>query len=339
MSYGKWYVNTVTRPAVILLYHRIIDLPSDPQMLTVSRANFEKQLQLIRRYFVPLSLGDLIDCARRKSIPRKAVVLTFDDGYSDNLEFALPLLEKYDIPATFYVTSGQLDSREEFWWDELEAIFLAPNTLPRDLSITIGGKLRQWLLTTFSVYSESDWKRHGEWHVLTAGYPTERHEVYLQLCEIIRPAILSERDRIMQELRFWAGTDGEARPTHRVMTAGELQEIAKSSYCEVGAHTYQHLLLAALPRDAQQEQIQTGKKQLETILGSPMKSFSYPFGGRQDYTLETIDLVRKAGFETACSNFFGWVCDMDDPFQIPRFIVRDWSDEQLAHELNRARLF
>src|ERR1035441_8325455 len=116
MSYGRWCFNALSRPAVVLLYHRISDHSSDPQMLSVSRANFEQHLRLIRGEFAPVSLADLIECSQRGSIPRRAVVLTFDDGYFDNLEFALPLLEKYDIPATFYVTSGQVGSREAFWW-------------------------------------------------------------------------------------------------------------------------------------------------------------------------------------------------------------------------------
>src|SRR5215510_103661 len=106
--------------AVILLYHRVTELSSDPQLLCVSRQHFAEHLEILRKYGFPIALKH-VDQTRRG---RPGVILTFDDGYADNLNNAKPLLERYDVPATVFVTTGYVGSRREFWKDYLERIFL-----------------------------------------------------------------------------------------------------------------------------------------------------------------------------------------------------------------------
>ena len=110
---------------LILLYHRVADiepgLDSNVSGLSVTPEHFEQQLAVLRRRFAPLRLRDLLESPRRLRHP--AVAVTFDDGYADNLHTALPLLERFGIPATFFVTSGMLRGEREFWWDTLERQF------------------------------------------------------------------------------------------------------------------------------------------------------------------------------------------------------------------------
>ena len=94
----------------------------------------------------PLALDRFIELASRSALPKNAVALTFDDGYFDNLEFAAPVLKKYDIPATIYVASGQVGNPNEFWWDELEAILLSKRRLPDRCSLALGGKELSWTI-------------------------------------------------------------------------------------------------------------------------------------------------------------------------------------------------
>ena len=108
---------------VVLLYHRIVSLSSDPLSLAVSPDHFAQQLEYIYRTCHPMRLLDLVDAVRQRSLPRRAVAITFDDGYSDNFEHAYPLLRSAGIPATIFVSSEQVDTAYEFWWDDLERIF------------------------------------------------------------------------------------------------------------------------------------------------------------------------------------------------------------------------
>jgi peptidoglycan/xylan/chitin deacetylase (PgdA/CDA1 family) len=98
-------------------------LPSDPHLLCVSPENFSQHLDIIRKYFHPLSLQRLKRPIYAKDFIRRAVVITFDDGYADNLYNAKPLLERYGLPATFFVTNACSSGKGIFWWDELNRLW------------------------------------------------------------------------------------------------------------------------------------------------------------------------------------------------------------------------
>src|ERR1700694_4545037 len=127
--------NLAAPGAVILLYHRVTELAVDPHRLAVSPAHFQEHLDVIRRVGVPCSLRDLTERMRHGRSIRRAVVVTFDDGYADNLENGVPLLERYDVPATVFAASGQVGRPREFAWDELSRSLLegpARDQLGRD---------------------------------------------------------------------------------------------------------------------------------------------------------------------------------------------------------------
>ncbi|OWP74105.1 polysaccharide deacetylase family protein, partial [Flavobacterium oreochromis] len=120
------------RPVLVLVYHRINDVVDFQNAgLTVSVSDFEKQLIYFKENFEILKLGD-----DWKKIKKNALVITFDDGYADNYLNALPLLEKYQIPATIFICSYNINSNEEFWWDRLANLY---NQLPKKF-INLKGK-------------------------------------------------------------------------------------------------------------------------------------------------------------------------------------------------------
>jgi peptidoglycan/xylan/chitin deacetylase (PgdA/CDA1 family) len=102
---------------------------------------------------------------------------------------------------------------------------------------------------------------------------------------------------------------------------------------EIGAHTVDHTLLAALDPTQQREQILSDKRALEQICGREMETFSYPYGSLSDYTDATVEIVREAGFRGACSNHLGVVKPWTDPYRLPRRIVRDYGAEVFSANL------
>ncbi|MEI7903059.1 MAG: polysaccharide deacetylase family protein [bacterium] len=310
---------------VALLYHRVADLETDPQLLSVSPRNFAEHLEVLRRSYLPVRLGELCHRSLNSPLRTRLIAFTFDDGYADNLHQALPLLQAAAIPATVFVTAGQVGQKEEFWWDELERILLGIPDLPEWLEVTIGSKSFCWHLP-----SAGD-KLDRHWHVLSDQPCSPRQTAYRELCNLLRPLSTPTRKYVLDWLRTWAGVNGLSRPHNRVLTEDELVALVKDGLVEVGAHTMTHPVLAAQPVAVQRQEIETSKRKLEDLLTEPVRYFSYPFGGHHDYTADTVKLVQEAGYACACSNFPGTVHWGTHRYEIPRFIVRDWNGDELCY--------
>ena len=142
IDYGLHRIMRRSQPPepkpVILMYHRIADEPVDPWGLAVSPARFEEQLQVLRRTRHPLPLTDFVHRLVAGTLPARAVALTFDDGYADNLFAGKPRLVAADIPATVFLATGYLDRTGEFWWDELARLILLEHG-PQSLEVVVRG--------------------------------------------------------------------------------------------------------------------------------------------------------------------------------------------------------
>src|SRR6266516_3319260 len=168
--------------ASILCYHRVTELKRDPQLLSVTPRHFAEQIDVLRRRY---NVVRLQDWASDRYSPKRGVrdvIVTFDDGYADNVREALPILRAADCPATIFVTAGKIDDESEFWWDELERIFLATPDLPERLSLTIGD--RDYVYQLASTAADED--SNERWHVLLGREPTARQATYLALCRLLR---------------------------------------------------------------------------------------------------------------------------------------------------------
>jgi peptidoglycan/xylan/chitin deacetylase (PgdA/CDA1 family) len=321
---SQWLKSRIIPGAIILVYHRIAELPLDPQLLSVEPQRFAEQLEILKKYCSPLSLKKLHQALRDRELPRNAVAITFDDGYADNLAQAKPLLERYAIPATVFVTAGHVGCGREFWWDDLERIFFQPAVLPKTLCLDINGTTLQCDLGRATAY---DAHAYQSWNVELAENPIPRHALYRSVCQLLRPLPEDIRRETLESLVAWAGVERGGRKSHLPITRAELAELDEGEIVEVGAHTLTHARLSSLPVAAQHEEIQGSKTALEEILRHPIETFAYPFGSRFDFNSETVAAVREAGFKLACANFPGMVWRQSDRFQLPRLLVRNWHGE------------
>jgi peptidoglycan/xylan/chitin deacetylase (PgdA/CDA1 family) len=312
---------------VILLYHRVARLDTDPQLLAVTPDRFADHVEVLRELATPMGLGELVRATRAGKSLRNPVAITFDDGYADNLEHASPILQQHQVPATIFVATAGLDNTREFFWDDLDRIFLQPNRLPDSLHLEVGEK------TVDINLHETDWANRNHWNVTLAEDPTARHRAYRQLCALLHNATVDQRDRALTQLHKWAGVRAQPRPTHRMMTLAQLRGLTRSGLIEVGGHTVNHPLLSCESGEVQHREIFDCKATLESVLQRPVTSFSYPFGGRRDYTAHSVAAVKAAGFDFACSNFAGPILPGQDMFQLPRMFVRNWSADEFRDRL------
>ncbi len=332
---ARRFRNRFRPTALVLLYHRIIDLPSDPQLLCVTKKHFAEHLEVLKKRANVISLKHLNQNLHNQNLIGRSVVVTFDDGYADNFHNAKPLLEQFDIPATVFVASGYLENQSGFWWDELDRLLLEPGTLPNSLRLSINGNEQKWELKNWSSYSEADYQRYQPWNVLDKNDPTSRQSIYRSLHLFLRPFSDKERRNVLDQLRTLAGTKSEGRPSHRTLSVDEIFRLDKGGLIEIGSHTVTHPVLSKLSSTEQRFEIQKSKIDLEEIVGHPIASFAYPYGSKDDYTDETVDFVRKTGFECACSNFFDIVHQGIGHFQLPRVLIRDWDGKEFERQLEQ----
>jgi peptidoglycan/xylan/chitin deacetylase (PgdA/CDA1 family) len=323
----------VATGCVILAYHRVTKLNTDPQMLAVTPSNFSAQLSVLRRHFNVIPLTELTRRLNAGESLSGTVALTFDDGYADNLFEAKPLLERYAAPATIFIASNHIDAPTEFWWDELERLLLQPGALPRTLHLKVGDRDYAWDLGDDAHYSETNFENNRTWTVMKPDTVTRRHQLYRALHGLLGLLDIAQRESILDSLRVWAGKERRGRASHRTLTKAEAIVLASGGLVEIGAHTANHPVLSMLNANAQEAEIRQSKQRLVEILGKAVTSFAYPYGSLTDYGGETVKLVKGMDFDCACSTFTDVVRANSDRFQLPRFMVRDWNGEEFARRM------
>ncbi len=326
-----WQVKDLVGPkALILLYHRIADPEDDPHLLCVSPQHFAEQLAVLTQHYTPLSLQQCVTAVGQGRLPHRAAVITFDDGYADNLHDAKPLLEQHGFPATLFITTGQINNPREFWWDELEKVFLCPSALPQQLDMEINGHAHHWDVDSATQHAEEQFRAHGgRW--ASDGTPLcPRLKLLHTIHRLLRGLPSRSRTEQMDALLNWSGASHVARPAHRALSTEELAALARSNLIDFGGHTVTHPDLPEQELAVQREEIQNGKTTLEQMIGRTVHSFSYPYGF---YSAPTVELVRQAGYNSACTCSERPTRCESDTFQLPRLMVRDWDGDEFARRL------
>lgn len=320
-----------TSRGLILAYHRVAKPGTDPQLLAVQPSHFREHLEVLQSRYRPTSLRQI---AEPVFFPgrRDAVAITFDDGYADNLYSAAPLLEEFAVPATIFVTSGFVDNAEEFYWDELEKIILAPERLPAALNLQLGSHQFRFAFEN-DVRGSAGGTHSQAWNV-TFECISDRQRAYSQLCTSMKLMSKDDRRSTLDRLAEWSGVARTARSDFRVMTRFELQSVAKSELIEIGAHSVNHPSMTTLAHDELEREVTGSKETLENVLGLRVTSFAFPYGERTDFDANSVSAVRRAGFERACINCTGLLTSTTDPWMLPRYIVRDWNGDQFARQLD-----
>lgn len=311
--------------AAVLCYHRVFDPPRNRWGVAVTPAHFEEHLDYLCRNHTILPLLELLDRMEEGRVPDRAVVLTFDDGYADNLHTALPLLQRYDAPATVFVASGYVDQAAEFWWHELEQLVYRPPSVPSRITVSLGTRQLSW--------ETRDWPRIGADGQRVKATPEgrlARNRAFTALRNGIRGLPVERRSEAIAQLRAQVGDPGPPRSDYGAMSSEELRRLAESGLVEIGAHTVHHPYLPGLTADEQREEIAQSKAALEALLERPVQSFSYPNGG---FTAHTAQIVQELGFRGSGSTQADLVWRRSHPFALPRISIKDCTGDELAARL------
>ena len=248
----------VGRPVLVLMYHRINDeIGQKLAGLTVSVANFEEQLQYFKKHFQIVRLEE-----DWTSLKKTGLVLTFDDGYADNLWNALPLLEKYGIPATLFITTLNSNTTDEFWWDRLVFDYYAASVF--------------FFMPGFE------------------GKTSKKDYTYDSCVEIVSKLKNEDRNKWFLEFELINNISYKSRQAYRSLTQAELKLASEHPLISIGLHTHHHYALGDLSFKEQKEELLLSINQLEKMVSNDIKYLALPFGS---YNKDTLVIAEEVGFK------------------------------------------
>lgn len=285
----------------VLCYHRVEDISTDFNMLAVKPQNFRKQMEYLKENYDILRLDDINENIENEG-SRDAVVITFDDGYYDLLSHAYPILERYEIPATMFIATGNIGTGRENWTDSIiRALF------------------------DYTVYHESfeleDDFISGQWYTRSI---QERLDLYTVLREIFRHISGEKKHDYEKKLLAWADLSLEkGRNDRRMLSVKELKILSQKPLITIGAHSVTHPSLKWISLEEQKYELFESKKVLERITGQEINLFAYPFGTKDDYTEQTIDLLKECGYKKAVTVQKRGIDSQTPNYEIPRYCVRN----------------
>ena len=241
--------------------------------------------------------------------------MTFDDGYRDNLTNALPIAESKGVPLTVFVTSGILGNHNGFWWDRLGTLLRSRPPHVREIDLPVRGRNIRLPLGSSGIRADLDAVR--------------RHLLPLRVTEIEQAL-----DAVSEQWQVASAPPPDAA----TLTPEDLLRLAASDTATIGAHTVDHVRLRDRPAPEQQDTISASKGQLEQSIGRAVSHFAYPFGGRDDFDDRSVDAVRSAAFDTACTTIPGTARTSTDSYRLPRRLVMDWGRLRFRVQMQRWKL-
>jgi peptidoglycan/xylan/chitin deacetylase (PgdA/CDA1 family) len=295
---------------LILCYHRVAEGVEDPFHLCVRPGNFAAHLEELARARELSTLDDISVPSRR---PR--VVVTFDDGYLDNLTTALPIAESKGVPITFFVASGILGNHNGFWWDRLGTLLRSRPPHVTEVDLPVGGQNVRLPLGSSGIRADLNSVR--------------RHLLPLRVPDIERAL-----DAVSEQWQVGSAPPPDAG----TLTPEELLQLAASDTATIGAHTVDHVRLRDRSARDQQDTISGSKQKLEQSIGRAVSHFAYPFGRHDDFDDRTVEAVRSAAFDTACTTLPGTARASADPYRLPRRLVMDWGRLRFRAQMQRWKL-
>lgn len=294
----------------VLLFHRVLPALDEMMPDEPDEELFDRLVQRLARDFNVIALSDAVARSETGSLPSASLSITFDDGYADNFTAALPILEKYRVPATFFIATGFLNGGR-MWNDTLVE---TARRLP------VGEFIDPLEPDSAPVRIASDADRRE------FAYRAIRHCKYLPL---------AERD---EKVNRFASLQDAPLPDSLMMTDEQVRQMHASAYSEVGAHTRSHPILAECDDAQALQEVSQSVDDLENILGERPSLFAYPNGQLgKDFLAPQTRLIAEAGLEAAVTTDWGVLKRDTDPFQIPRFSPWGKNVNRIVIDVLRAR--
>ncbi len=304
----------------IVTYHRL-GVPGenarelDETVVDATKEDFERQVALLKRRFTLLGTDDLrAHFLENRPLPKNPALITFDDGYRECLDIALPILKRADAKAIFFISTDHVTDRKAFWWDRTNYL------VKRSTKSRI----------------EVDYPTHAVYD-LTA-HPRTRAKVVTRMLDVIKETFALDVERYLQALSTalgvpWGPEDDRRITDDVLMTWDEVRTMRREGM-DVASHTRTHRVLQTLPAADLREELEGSRRILEEQLDEEVRAIAYPVSLSAGEHDEIFGAVRNAGydlgFSTSCG--LGPLGAKTNPLDIQRI----WVDPNLSHSYFRA---
>lgn len=295
---GYYYLFSFLKKkkVTVLMYHRIskeidnIDLSK--------KKKFEEQMGHLSENYNVITFDKLVDCYKtKKKIPRNSVIITFDDGYKDNYEIAYPILKKYKLPATIFLTTGHINNNELFWWDKIAYIINKT-------------KIKKFTLKEIGTFSLVNKER----------VIREIQEKFKKVDEGKKDYLI---DKIAKKLRVNIPKKGNT-----FLSWNNVREMSKNNI-SFGAHTVTHPILTRISLKQAKDEIMNSKKKIENEINKQVSVFAYPNGTMEDMSGGIDEFLKENGFFFANSTIYGTNNLKKNLFRLKRVGIESEDDLRL----------
>lgn len=269
----------------IITYHHICDpdprSPFDTLTADATPAQFRRQLELIARHFVPITMSELIaGVCDGAALPANPVMVTFDDGYRSCHDIALPILREVGVPATFFIATSYVEHRRLYWWEVLSVLL---------------ARTRRSQCTLSYPYALTIEPRHPKTNDRLAAIVKDTPDLDL-------PRMLSDLARALDV--EWSPVLERPLADQLIMTWDHVRTLAASGM-GIESHSRYHRVLQTLDRALLDDELAGSRTDLETQLGRPVRAIAYPVGRRVIDHPHIVEAIERAGYQVGFSNASG----------------------------------
>jgi peptidoglycan/xylan/chitin deacetylase (PgdA/CDA1 family) len=292
------------RGAAVIMYHGVTPDFVDPlvEAVNVPARLFREQLRYLRRHYRIVPLADVVDRLEAgKEVPDDWAVLTFDDGFRNNLTCAREIVrQEGNLPMSVFVTTDFIGTGIISWTS-------------RVLMATLHGSASQLRVP----------EAEGGWRVRPARSRRQRANLYWEMLPLLKSLGAERRQVVLEEFdsQFRPGELEEIRarfPSFAFLGWDEVRELSRDGV-DIGSHSRSHAFMRAeLGRARLEDEILGSRAHIERELGVAPPHFAYPNGTRADFCALSGELIRQAGYRCALTTVRGTVVGGDDPFELRR---------------------
>jgi peptidoglycan/xylan/chitin deacetylase (PgdA/CDA1 family) len=278
-----WMKIFGSRKLRILCYHRVMDIDPktfefDEDLVDATVADFDRQMKFVSKHFNVITFKDLVEYRKKGKLPKNPLIITFDDGYRDNYTNAYPILKKYRLPATIFLTTDYIENKDIFWWDKVA--YYIKKTPKKEINFSFNGEICKYDLSNqekklFAIKS-----------------------INKAINKLLRSSKNIEINHILKQLEN--SLDVKLPPSiikEHILSWEDIKEMLQDGI-EFGSHSVQHQILTNLSDERIEDEIVNSNRKIEQKISQSPIAFAYPTGL---YNNNCLKILAKSQVKFGCA--------------------------------------